>query len=29
MIPLRDHNPVHRTPVVTYAIVALCVLVYA
>ena len=28
MIPLRDHNPVRRTPVVTIAIMGVCVLVY-
>jgi len=28
MIPIRDDNPVSRTPVVTYALVALCVAVY-
>ena len=28
MIPLYDHNPTHRTPVLTFAIIALNVLVY-
>ena len=29
MIPLRDVNPVSRTPVITYSIMALCGLVFA
>lgn len=29
MIPLRDRNPVQRTPVVTWTIVAVCVAVWA
>jgi membrane associated rhomboid family serine protease len=28
MIPLRDNNPTHRTPVVTYAFIAINVLVF-
>lgn len=28
MIPIRDDNPVYRTPVVTYALIGLCVLVF-
>ncbi len=28
MIPLRDENPSHRTPVVTWTLIAVCVLVY-
>lgn len=29
MIPIRDHNPVRRTPAVTFALMGICVLVYA
>ena len=28
MIPLRDDNPVERTPYVTYALIGACVLVF-
>jgi len=28
MIPIRDDNPVQRTPIVTYWLIALCVIVY-
>jgi len=28
MIPIRDDNPVHRTPIVTYWLIGLCVIVY-
>ncbi len=28
MIPIRDDNPSHRTPYVTYGIMGLCILVY-
>ena len=29
MIPLRDANPTRRTPVVTIALIALCVVAFA
>jgi len=29
MIPLRDANPVHRTPVVTIAIIVACIVAFA
>ena len=28
MIPIRDDNPIRRVPVVTFALIGLCVLVY-
>jgi membrane associated rhomboid family serine protease len=29
VIPLRDRNPTHRTPIVTYSLIGLCVAVFA